>query len=88
LDEQQVLEQLEELASRLGIKVRYETIRKEAGFYPGGLCRLKGEPILIVNKQSTPKERTIILSKALKRFDLTQVYLRPGLREFLDRVSE
>ena len=88
MDEQHVLDQLEELACRLGIKVRYENIRKEAGFYPGGLCRLKGEPVLIVNKQSTLKERTAILARALKRFDLNRVYVRPGLREFLDRFAE
>jgi hypothetical protein len=47
MDEQEILNQLEELAESLGIIIRYEQLLKEGSFFPGGLCKVKGENILI-----------------------------------------
>lgn len=85
VDEQTILGQLEELVDSLGIQSRCEPIKKEATFSPGGLCRLKGEYVLILNSNATLEEKVQILARAVTRFDLSQRYLRPGLREFLDR---
>ena len=88
LHENTMLGQLEELAQSLAIQIRYEPIKKEGTFSPGGLCRLKGENLLIVNSKATTKDKIQALAKAVNRFDLSQVYVRPGVREFLDTVSE
>ena len=83
-----ILGQLEELACSLGIEIRNEPIRKESSFSPGGLCRFKGDYLLIFNTKATKDDRIEALAQALTRFDLDQVYLRPGLREFLDKYRE
>jgi len=83
-----MLGQLEELAQSLAIQIRYEPIKKEGTFSPGGLCRLKGENLLIINSKATTKDKIQALAKAVNRFDLSQVYVRPGLREFLDTLPE
>jgi hypothetical protein len=88
LDENTILGQLEELAHSLSIRVRYEPIKKEGTFYAGGLCQLKGEILLIVNNRASVRDKVRALATALKRFDLSQVYLRPGLREFLENLPE
>ena len=88
MDDNTLLGQLEEVAQGLGIHVRYERIKREGTFYPGGLCRLKGEYVAIVNSKATAKEKARILAGALNRFDLSQVYLLPGLREFLDKFPQ
>ena len=88
MHENTILGQLEELARSLAIQIRYEPIKKEGTFSPGGLCRLKGENLLIVNSKATTKDKIQALAKAVNRFDLGQVYVRPGLREFLDTLSE
>jgi len=88
LHENTILGQLEELAQNLAIQIRYEPIKKEGTFSPGGLCRLKGENLLIINSKATTKDKIQALAKAVNRFDLSQVYVRPGLREFLDTLSE
>jgi hypothetical protein len=88
LDENIVLGQLEELAESLEIEVRHEPIKKEGAFYPGGLCRLEGKYILILNPRATTRDKIQALAKAVNRFDLSQVYLRPGLREFLESFPE
>ena len=88
MNENTVLGQLEELAHSLGIETRNESIKKEAPFSPGGLCRLKGKYLLILNSSATTKDKIHTLAESVNRFDLGQVYLRPGLREFLDRFPE
>ncbi len=87
MDENTLLGQLEELAHSLGIEVRSEPIKKAGSFSPGGLCQLKGEYLVILNSTATKEDKIETLAKAVTRFDLTQVYLRPGLRELLDDFS-
>lgn len=87
MDDPLILEQLEGVAEGLGIEVRYETLRKETHYNPGGLCRIRGVPVIIVNRKSPIQDQVQVLAAAVKRFDLSGVYLRPGLRDFLDRIA-
>jgi len=88
MDDKTLITQLEELAENLAIEVRYEAIRKEGSFFTGGLCRLKGKDILIVNSDASMGDKIRSLAKALRRFDLSQIYMRPALREFLTKSPE
>jgi hypothetical protein len=84
LDENALLSQLKELARSLGIEVRSEPIKKAGSFSPGGFCQLKGKYLVILNSTASNEDKIETLAKAVTRFDLTQVYLRPGLRELLE----
>ena len=88
MDEQKILDQLEEVARGLGLEVRYETMKGEGSFSPGGLCRLQGNYLVILNNRASVGEKTRALAQAVNRFDLSQVYLLPGLRELLERLKE
>ncbi|HJX33655.1 MAG TPA: hypothetical protein VJ373_00635 [Desulfatiglandales bacterium] len=87
MDEKEILNQLEELAKSLGIIIRYEQLLKEGSFFPGGLCRIKGEDILIINSMAGIDDKIETLAKAVVSFDLSKVYMRPALREFLSKNS-
>jgi hypothetical protein len=89
VDEEAIIDQLEELAREFGIQIRYEAIEQdeESKQVAGGLCLLKGEYILIINSKATAKDRIRTLAEALRHFDLDQIYIRPVLRELLDKVS-
>ena len=71
--ESAILEQLEELAQSLGMEIRNEPLKREGSFTPGGLCRVKGEYILIFNTKATREDRIEALVKAVSRFDLDEV---------------
>jgi len=88
MDENSILAQLEELAHSLKIEIRYESLKREGDFSAGGLCLLKGEYVLIINSKAATRDKIQTLAKAVNRFDLSQVYLRPGLRDFLDNFPE
>jgi hypothetical protein len=83
-----IIDHLEELAERFGIQIRYEAIKQDEDSINvvGGLCLLKGEYVLIINSKATVKDRIKTLAMAVKHFDLDQIYIRPVLRELLDRV--
>lgn len=88
MDENTILNQLEKLATSLSIEVRYEPIKKEGRFFSGGLCRVRGKYVLIIHSKSHTRDKIEALAKAVNRFDLSKVYLKPGLRAFLEGLSK
>jgi N-dimethylarginine dimethylaminohydrolase len=87
LDDHTALSQLEELADRLGIPIRYEKIEDELTG-PGGLCRIEGKHILIIHSKATVREKIQIMTEALGRFDLGDIYVKPALRELLEEYKK
>ena len=81
------LGQLEELAESLGIEVRFEKLKKESAFFPGGLCKVKGEDIIIINSTAPIDDKIEIMGKALSSFDFSNIYVLPALRELLDSLN-
>jgi hypothetical protein len=83
MDDYMALSQLEGLADKLGIHIRYEKIEDELTG-TGGLCRIEGNYILIIHSKAGVKEKIQIMIEALRRFDLNDIYVRPALRELLE----
>ncbi len=70
---------LEELASRLGVQVRYDAF--DAKRPPeGGLCHLYGKPIVLLDRNLAPSERVAVLARALAPFDLEPLFVTPLVR--------
>ena len=83
-----LLTQLEELAEKLGIAVRHENVTMEEISGAGGLCRIRGQYILILHSRATMKEKIQVMADALRRFDFSNVYIRPVLRGLLEGPEE
>jgi hypothetical protein len=77
---EQITETLEQAAGQLGIRVRYETMTGDTAG-GGGLCKLKGEWCVIIDRKTPPAERVAMLIEALAGFDTDGVFLPPQLRE-------
>ncbi len=88
MNDEVLLSQLEELAEKLGILVRNENINLEETSSPGGLCLFEGKYILILNSQVTVKEKNKVMVKALQQFDLSEIYIKPVIRELLEGYEE
>jgi len=90
MDENTIIDRLEELIKSFGIQIRCEAIKQDEDLVNvvGGLCLLRGEYVLIINSKATAMDRIETLATALKHFDLDQIYLRPVLRQLLDRTPE
>lgn len=83
-----MLAQLNGLAHALGLTVRCEIMEGDASDSSGGLCRLKGEPVVILNARASKDGQIRALASALRRFDLSGLYVRPALRDLLERSPE
>lgn len=76
-----LLELLENAADQLGIRVSYEPIQTTV--VHGGLCKVKGEFRIIVDKRATAEERVVTLATAIAKFDTTELELSEKVREVL-----
>ena len=88
MNEEVLLYQLEELAEKLEILVRDETINIEESSTTGGLCRVEDKYVLLLNSKATVKEKIQVMVKALKQFDLSDIYVKPAIRELLEGHEE
>ncbi len=72
------------------MKIRHEAIKQDQdlSYEARGLCVLKGEYVLILDSGGAARKRVMTLATALKHFELQKVYIRPVVRELLDRIPE
>ena len=84
MNDEIILSYLEELAEKLEILVRDENINIEESSSTGGLCRVEEQYILILNSKSTVKEKIKVMIEALNQFDLSDIYVKPAIRELLE----
>ena len=83
IDEQ--LRELEGVAEKKKIKVSYENIGGELG--AGGLCKVKGEHRVIVDKRATDGEKVTVLAQALSRFPLDDVFISEQTRDLIEKSA-
>jgi len=67
---EKMTEALEQAAAQLGVQVRYETMTGEVSG-AGGLCKVKGQWWVIIDRKVPPAERAATLTAALAQLDLT-----------------
>lgn len=83
-----LLEKLESAAVALAVRVSYEAIG--ATVSSGGLCRVKGQYRVIIDKRTVASERVAVLAQslaALAAIDSDGVELEPVVREALEYYS-
>ena len=83
MNETMILQNLEEIAEKLSVKVNYENLRKRHIFSKGGFCRIKEDKIVIIDTTLNLSEKIDILADALSQFDLEDIYMPPAVRKIL-----
>lgn len=84
MDHAAAQKELEDLAEKLDVKVTYEKMTGE-GMGSGGLCKVKGQWRIIIDRKTTTVDRVAILARALARFDTEPYFLSPSVRRLVDR---
>ena len=79
---EQITEALEQAATQINVRVRYETMTGDSAG-AGGLCKLHGQWTVIIDRKSPASDRAAMLLEALSGFDFDGIYLPPELREAL-----
>lgn len=76
--EKEILDELEDIAYRVGLEVVYDRLESK-----GGDCLVKGKPYVIINEGLADEEKISILVSALRKVDLEGVFLKPKIRELI-----
>lgn len=79
MTQDEILKELEELATRSSIGIRYEK-----GDFEGGFCVLKTERLIVINKKLPAPKRASVLAQGLAEVGIEEVYLKPAVREFIE----
>lgn len=75
-----LLQEFEDLAERMSIRVRYGKLDGD-----GGLCRYRGRYHIVINKRLDTDSRINLLGRAFSEFPLENVFLIPAVRDAIDR---
>ena len=79
-----VLAELEALAARLGVGVRAEPFGKGLLRGRGGLCRVDGKPLVVMDEAMPVEDRIGVLAGALASFELAGVSVPMAVRERIE----
>jgi hypothetical protein len=79
MTQDQILNELEELADNCGIVIRYEK-----GDFDGGYCVLRTERLIVVNKRLQSGRRASVLAQAIAEVGIEELYLKPAIREYIE----
>jgi hypothetical protein len=80
---EQLVQALEAAVQQLGVRVR-----RERGPFRGGHCTVEGAPVVVLNRQHPPEAHLAALATALRDLPTDQIYLRPAVRDALERLWE
>ncbi|MEF8817564.1 MAG: hypothetical protein V5A20_12630 [Salinibacter sp.] len=81
MDTTTIIDELEDVAGRLGIEVR-----AEPGNFRGGRCVVEGEEVIMLNTNDLPETRLVVLAEALREAPLDTIYLKPVVRRALEEA--
>ena len=73
----------EAVAEKKSIRVSHELIGGELG--AGGLCKVKGEHRVILDKRATDGEKVTVLAQALATFPLDDVFISEQTRALIEK---
>lgn len=88
MNAQALFSELETLLERLGVTLRQERLASAGPSVRGGLYRRKGKWYCILDSRASVTEKNVILARGLAGMNLHGVYVKPAVREYIDRYIE
>jgi len=82
MEPHELVYQLEQLAEKLGIEVRYEELESD-----GGMCEIGGRKVLFVSDAIPDIDKVALMARELSSFDTERFYLLPEVREVLEKYA-
>jgi hypothetical protein len=87
MNDASLLEHLEEIAARLGVELRYESLGTHGIRCDGGYCRVAGKPLILLNRKDSKRKKILVLARSLRKLDLEGIFIAPGIRRMIESQS-
>ncbi len=84
MNETALLEHLEDIATRLGIDLRYENLGAGRMRTEGGYCKVLGKPMILIDRRDSRRSKIKVLARSLGRLDLEGIFIPPGVRKAIE----
>jgi len=78
-----IFQDLINISEVLGVK-----IIQEKGSFKGGYCILEHEKIIVINKLKPVEQRIKALAQIFSRWDTSEIYMKPAVREVIKSETE
>jgi hypothetical protein len=88
MEQEKLLAALEEVAEKIGVRIRYENLTGGPIRATHGSCRIRDEKVILIDRRLGVLEKLHALSRELRSFDLGDVFISPAVRKFLKIESE
>jgi hypothetical protein len=85
---EQIYNELKNLAEKLEIKISEQNLRKTGIHVNSGLCKIKGEKFIILDKNEKVFDKIEIISSILCEMPHEDIYLIPAVRELLNKKGK
>jgi hypothetical protein len=82
---EQIYQELKVIAERLGIVVSEQKLSTESLKVKSGICKIKGQFVIILDKQVSIYKKSAILASCLNDMPLDAIFVIPAVREYLAR---
>ena len=81
-----LLAALESVAERFGIPVSYAAVATEEVAGQGGLCVVRGERRIIIERTLSAREKARLLASGLAQLEDQDVFLLPAVRRVIEQA--
>lgn len=83
-----ILDELKDVAARLGLKVREEKLLREVGYrVRSGRCRVGEDQVLFLDRNTPAESQIDVLIDELVARGVESVYLSPAARSLVERAA-
>lgn len=79
MDPEKMYQEMQDLAARNGIRIRFEK-----GDFEGGFCVLKDERIVVINKKLPLNRKLSVLAQGLAAIGIEHLQIEPALRALIE----
>jgi hypothetical protein len=87
MKESVIFEDLEKIAGQHAIRITTANLKKHAYYIKSGLCRVRGEYRIILDRHLHLSEKIDVLIDALQHFSVETVALDPVVRRLLEKKT-
>jgi hypothetical protein len=84
MNENSLLEHLEDVATRLGVELRYESFASVGVRTDGGFCKVGGKPMILINRKDSRRRQIQILARSLNKLNLEGIFIPPAVRKVIE----
>ncbi len=86
MNEEQLYLEIKDLAEKLGIMVSEHNFKITGIHVESGLCKIRNQKFLIIDKHKPVIEKLQILSSVIATRNLENIYVVPAVRQHLESV--